>query len=58
MGRSKKNFTREQLDEAYSQMTVYSDVLSQVFFKDEPEITTHILRIIICFVEPIITGLR
>ena len=36
MGRSKKNFTREQLDEAYSQMTVYSDVLSQVFFKDEP----------------------
>lgn len=47
MGRSKKNFTREQLDEAYSQMTVYSDVLSQVFFKDEPEITTHILRIIL-----------
>lgn len=47
MGRSKRNFTREQLDEAYSQMTVYSDVLSQVFFKDEPEITTHILRIIL-----------
>lgn len=44
---AKNNFTRAELDAAYSQMTVFSDVLSQVFFKDSPEITQHILRIIL-----------
>ena len=40
-------FTREELDAAYAQMTVFSDVLSQVFFKDSLEVTSHILRIIL-----------
>lgn len=58
MSRIKKNFTRKQLDEAYAQMTLYSDVLSQVFFKDNPEVTSHVLRIILDKPDLVVTQVK